>query len=213
MCCFRLTLRSRTSASVSMQVLDSMHLRALSQLPRLRVLNLYFLHWAEAVVSTGLTLLAAHLPRLRVLNAPRNVLVCHHRLKDCIQMPRTDSISYIPYLQCYTSNNMRSGCVASTSSHAYDTLFGSCKSSYCSLRTLCSFRQPQISYITAEPGGDAAYLMLRWCQQAQHHAVSAEAPWHDAVCGYELRDPPGRRLRRWPRRAFLDKAAEDHPAE
>ena len=39
------------------------------------VLNLYHLGWESDVITTGLTLLAASLPRLRVLNAPRHVLV------------------------------------------------------------------------------------------------------------------------------------------
>jgi hypothetical protein len=74
---------------MSMQVFDSMHLRALAALPRLRVLNLHFLHWAEIVVSTGLTLLTTSLPRLRILHAPRHVLVCSHCLTDCHPVPRT----------------------------------------------------------------------------------------------------------------------------
>jgi hypothetical protein len=74
---------------MGMQGFDTTHLRALAMLSRLTVLNLYFLHWAESVVSTGLTLLATSLPRLRVLNAPRNVLVCADCLTDYTQVPRT----------------------------------------------------------------------------------------------------------------------------
>lgn len=59
--------------------------------------------------------------------------------------------------------------------------------------------------------------MLLTCEsaaeQAQHHAVSAETPWHDAVCNYELRDPPRCRLRRWPRRASLETTAVRNPAK
>ena len=66
-----------------MQVFDAMHLRALAGLPQLMVLNLYFLHWAESVTSTGLTLLADKLPRLRVLNAPEHVLVRPHCWITC----------------------------------------------------------------------------------------------------------------------------------
>lgn len=74
---------------MSMQGFNTTHLRALAMLSRLTVLNLYFLHWAEPVVSTGLTVLAAHLPRLRTLNAPRIVLVCFHCLTYRIQVPRS----------------------------------------------------------------------------------------------------------------------------
>jgi hypothetical protein len=51
------------------------HLRVLTKLPKLAVLNLYDVPWAEDTFCTGLTLLAAALPRLRVLNAPTEVLV------------------------------------------------------------------------------------------------------------------------------------------
>ena len=51
------------------------------------------------------------------------------------------------------------------------------------------------------------------CQlQVQHLAATMEAPMRTAVCGYELRDPPGRQLRRWPRRATMDGIDATHHA-
>jgi hypothetical protein len=45
-------------------------LRVLTALPRLAVLNLEFMTWAEDAINTGPTLLAANMPHLRVLNVP-----------------------------------------------------------------------------------------------------------------------------------------------
>jgi hypothetical protein len=59
----------------SMQGLCVAHLHLLAALPRLTVVNLYFLDWANDAIGAGPTLLAASLPRLRVLNAPSEVLV------------------------------------------------------------------------------------------------------------------------------------------
>ena len=61
--------------SICGQAIGAGHLRAVAALPRLTVLNLYHLRWAEDAVNLGLGWLAARLPCLRVLNAPRNVLV------------------------------------------------------------------------------------------------------------------------------------------
>ena len=47
----------------------------LTTLPRLTVLNLHRTTWAEDAVSTGLSVLAANLPCLRVLYAPSKVMV------------------------------------------------------------------------------------------------------------------------------------------
>ena len=47
----------------------------LTTLPRLTVLNLHPTTWAKDAVSTGLSLLAAGLPCLRVLNAPDGALL------------------------------------------------------------------------------------------------------------------------------------------
>ena len=52
------------------------HLRLLAALPRLTVLNLHRMTWAEDAISAGPTLLATSLPRLRVLNVPDQALVC-----------------------------------------------------------------------------------------------------------------------------------------
>ena len=58
------------------QELGVEHLRALAALPRLTVLNLQNVFWAEdAEVAPALARLVAHLPRLRVMNAPDDVLV------------------------------------------------------------------------------------------------------------------------------------------
>ena len=51
------------------------HLRLLAALPRLTVLNLYHMTWAEDTISMSATLLATILPRLRVLNIPGRALV------------------------------------------------------------------------------------------------------------------------------------------
>ena len=45
-------------------------LRVLTALPRLAVLNLEFMTWAEDAINMGPTLLAANMPHLRVLNTP-----------------------------------------------------------------------------------------------------------------------------------------------
>ena len=50
-------------------------LRVLAALPRLAVLNLHCTTWAKDAVSTGLSVLAASLPCLRVLNAPSDALL------------------------------------------------------------------------------------------------------------------------------------------
>jgi hypothetical protein len=61
---------------VCAQGIQASHLRALAALPQLTLLNLIRVHLAEdAVVLGGLGWLAARLPRLRVLNAPADVLV------------------------------------------------------------------------------------------------------------------------------------------
>ena len=50
-------------------------MQALAALPRLSVLNLRHVHWAEDAVKMGLPWLAARLQRVRVLNAPQDVMV------------------------------------------------------------------------------------------------------------------------------------------
>lgn len=47
----------------------------LAALPRLTVLNLYHTTWAKAAINSGLSVLAANLPRLRILNAPSDALL------------------------------------------------------------------------------------------------------------------------------------------
>jgi hypothetical protein len=66
-----------TASSICIQEIRGSHLRALAALPHLTKLNLYHLRWAEDAVKLGLGWLAAQLPRLRILNAPSEVLVRH----------------------------------------------------------------------------------------------------------------------------------------
>ena len=68
-------IRLRTPPCTHDQGIGADHLRALTGLPRLTKLNLYHLHWAEDAVELGLGWLAARLPRLKILNAPSDVLV------------------------------------------------------------------------------------------------------------------------------------------
>jgi hypothetical protein len=63
------------------QGIGAERLRALTALRRLTVLSLYHVRWAEDAVSTALTMLAAGLPHLHVLNAPNYVLVRSLRCK------------------------------------------------------------------------------------------------------------------------------------
>jgi hypothetical protein len=57
------------------QEIEMEHLRVLMALPQLRILNLYHTRWEEDTNCTGLATLLAGLPRLRVLNGPKAVLV------------------------------------------------------------------------------------------------------------------------------------------
>jgi hypothetical protein len=50
-------------------------MRALAALPKLSMLNLYTMPWAEDAVKLGLGRLVARMPQLRVLNASHDVLV------------------------------------------------------------------------------------------------------------------------------------------
>ena len=189
---------------MTVQVFDSMHLRALAGLPQLTVLNLYFLHWAESVTSTGLTLLANSLPRLQVLNAPEHVLVrphcwttyswASHSGKSC-----TFTVDYI----WVVTAALACGPVCM---HVW--LPGTSRS----LRMLSS----GLRFVTTRQRCQAVTLlnlrMSRCGWQVQHLAANVEAPTRNAVCGYELRDPPERRLQRWPRRATLDGVDATHHA-
>jgi hypothetical protein len=66
------------------QGLSGSHLRALAALPQLTMLNLIRVHLAEdAVELGGLGWLAAHLPRLRVLDACTHELVQSWSLSAC----------------------------------------------------------------------------------------------------------------------------------
>ena len=58
-----------------MQGFGATHLHALAALPRLSVLNLRHVHWAEDAVRMGLPWLAARSQRLRILHAPQGVMV------------------------------------------------------------------------------------------------------------------------------------------
>jgi hypothetical protein len=86
-----------------------MHLRALAGLPQLTVLNLYFLHWAESVTSTGLTLLANSLPRLRVLNASKHVLVRPHCWTACSLGPHIPENRALYYCLLYMCGHRCTG--------------------------------------------------------------------------------------------------------
>jgi hypothetical protein len=68
-------LHLRVAPCTHDQGIGADHLRALTGLPRLTKLNLYHLHWAEDAVELGLSWLAARQARLKILNAPSDVLV------------------------------------------------------------------------------------------------------------------------------------------
>ena len=69
-CCVTAAQRCRCTQGLGIE-----HLRLLAALPRLTVLNLRHMTWAEDAVGAGPTLLATTLPHLRVLNVPGRALV------------------------------------------------------------------------------------------------------------------------------------------
>ena len=70
--------------SIYAQDIGASHLRALAALPQLTLLNLIRVHLLEdAIELGGLGWLAARLPRLRVMDAPADVLVRPWCLPAC----------------------------------------------------------------------------------------------------------------------------------
>lgn len=75
----------RVQASVCDQVIGAIHLRALTALSQLKMLNMSKLRWTEDAVKLGLGWLLDHLPRLRVLDALPELLVRPQcLLKHCV---------------------------------------------------------------------------------------------------------------------------------
>jgi hypothetical protein len=60
---------------VLLQDIGAVHLRALAALPWLTAVHLNCLRWAQGADKLGFGWLAARLPRLRILNAPPELLV------------------------------------------------------------------------------------------------------------------------------------------
>ena len=70
-------------SSLIIQVLSVKHLKAIGALPRVKVLDLRSMDWAEDAISTGLTPLVANLPCLRILDVPDRVLVRQQSKQPC----------------------------------------------------------------------------------------------------------------------------------
>lgn len=170
------------------------HLRALTALPRLVMLDLYHLPWAEDAVELGVGWLVARLPRLRALNAPPEVLVqpwplpqhfvqspgTLHRpaeFEDChnIVLQLLASAAHIACCCACTQRPRPAGCLP-------------CKPAAC-----CNAPQWQM----------LRYLVIVQSHVCQvlSHALQVES--RSTVATYELRDLPGRRLWRWLRRPSL----------
>ena len=154
------------------------HLRALTAMPQLEVLNLYHVKWTADAAAMGLPWLADGLPRLRVLNAPDYVLVRPQLLPlmTCCRRPR----------------------------HSADTAAGSCGT--------CDVLVPWLPTVSSVHLS-AAMLVPRalstFTPDTPGELLQAQGVTELDGCSYRLRGCCGRRLRRWPKRATLGKAAGD----
>jgi hypothetical protein len=177
------------------QGLGAMHLRALASLPQLIVLNLDTVNWAEECLELGLGWLVARLRRLRVLNAPNDVLVRPGVVLTC-------KIQHIAQCGCFPTRS---------------PVHLPAPAPWTVLMPMHSVRNTSVDLPTKRPLGSVMEWVPISCKQLcvtlmnnersftylQQHAVVGLLKEDDDSCTYELREPPGRRLRRRPRRANL----------
>ena len=145
------------------------------------MLNLYHVHWEEDAISTGATMLAASLPRLQILNAPFEALVCDTSLIRNAALAGPVCAQFEKQL-----------CQACA--------FHPAEVAELQAKPTCNYSReprPEQAAVAYSCQGDKDVII------ALHVGVQAPAVVDhtalDSCCSYELRDLPQRRLRRWPR--------------